>query len=1492
MIFNPNPPVTDRKVRAFKLSQGFLEQFQGKQPEWGFGGLGYFTYKRTYARTLSDGTTEEFWQTCQRVVEGCFNIQKDHCLTMGLMWNEPKAQKSAQDMFQRLWDFKWTPPGRGLWMMGTDLIYDKGAAALQNCAFVSTKDIDQEFAAPFTFLMDMSMLGVGVGGDTRGEGKARIQTPKTTDTPFLVEDSREGWVELARTVLNSFVGRGQFPLTIDYTKVRPRGTAILGFGGIASGAAPLKRLVEGVTRLLLPEGVTVKFRTVEPNGAQREGWDGNPTDIDEIKVLFEGQGKPYRIQSDQIVDVFNFIGKCVVAGGVRRCLPAGTLVHTAEGLVPIEKVKVGSQVMTSQGLSRVTDWVEQGVQPISQVVTQMGVFEATDKHKIAVISDVSGGYSWKKLHELEPGDRMVFVDRLIEGVATEFPSYNYASPLGSTTCTNITIPKLDAEMAWLLGLFQGDGYVNDKEVSIAVAGDQGDIAARAMSCLQRFGVNVTVQDPRDGDQCFKVRVKSKQLAEFLGQFKQPKTTLEVPDIVLRGLPEVRAAFVAGLMDADGSIKNRPLVVAASVYPSFLEGVQAVLASLGVPSRFQLHKDKSRETNGWQPLFHLTVVGEKALAGFQRKVASHSLKFTETRESSRSQYDYGFPSQMALDGGVSGWKDGQMRWSRSSRQITIARLEDLTGQDVVLVPVEVIYVEHRVREDETYDISVEAGEFVVQGGYLVHNTAEIMFGQASDEKFINLKSNADLLPLYARESELRNLIEKNPGDFQIGQWEEELGEVEQAIQAHPLNDRRWASNNSVFGYPGMDYTSVASRIAANGEPGIFWLDNARQYGRMGDPPDGRDHRILGTNPCGEQSLESFELCVSSDTYIQHRRGIQAISELAGESVDIWNGDGWSTVTPRVTGEGRELFRVHLSDGSYLDCTGNHGWHVKPVGKRVFRRVETAELTKGSQVISFDIDAPIDGEHNVAAFEWGLFAGGGYLDREGGYTYPMVAICGEKAKLMDLDVHGTWHKPQIVEGYTDPVNRLNLKGILPVNVAESLRSKTSGLAPDILRMDRGSILEFMAGWIEADGSITNAGSVAEGFRLYGSEAKLRDAQLLLRRVGVNHASLRMFAEAGAETNYGTRNYDLYYLTIPSYECAEIPTRLKVLTSLGDRYTMNNAHPKGQPLDRAREQKVVKVEKLDGLHTTYCFDEPENHMGVFGNVLTYQCNLVETYPAHHADMDDYKRTLKMAYLYAKTVTLVPTHDPRANLVMQRNRRIGCSMSGIAQARQKLGHREFLNWCDDGYEYIRDLDRIYSEWLGVPLSKKTTSIKPSGTVSLLAGATPGIHFPHSEFYIRRIRLSNTSTLIKAAREAGYTVEADHYADDTSVIEFPVHEKNFDRAKDEVSIWEQFSLAAALQKHWADNQVSVTVTFSSEEVSEIPRCLEAFEDQLKSISMLPLKTHGYVQAPYETINEATYHRMMSGIKPLNFDEGTHDVESEDKFCSGESCQLPWALKK
>ena len=164
-------------IRSFYLSSSFIDEYKGTQPRWGFNGLGYFVYKRTYARPLPSGQTEEWWQTCKRVVEGVYNVQKIHCKRFGLPWNDRKAQNSAQEMFRRMWDFKFLPPGRGLWAMGTDTMYQKGSAALNNCGFVSTKDIAVDFAAPFCFLMDMSMLGVGVGGDCKGAGTITIQEP-------------------------------------------------------------------------------------------------------------------------------------------------------------------------------------------------------------------------------------------------------------------------------------------------------------------------------------------------------------------------------------------------------------------------------------------------------------------------------------------------------------------------------------------------------------------------------------------------------------------------------------------------------------------------------------------------------------------------------------------------------------------------------------------------------------------------------------------------------------------------------------------------------------------------------------------------------------------------------------------------------------------------------------------------------------------------------------------------------------------------------------------------------------------------------------------------------------------------------------------------------------------------------------------------------------------------------------------------------------------
>jgi ribonucleoside-triphosphate reductase len=647
---------------SFKLDEKFIKKYKGKQPDWG--PLGYITYKRTYARIIeTENRKEEFYETVRRVVEGCYSIQKEHCIKLSLPWNDVKAQKSAQIMFEKIWNFKMIPPGRGLWMMGTEFIARHGSMSLNNCGFASTQDIDLKYSKAFEFVMDALMLGVGVGFDANGAGKITIKKPQEENFEFKIPDSREGWVEALKLTLEAYFLGKQVP-QYDFSGIRPAGKPIRGFGGIASGPEPLQQMLEDIQ-----------------------------------KILQQRVGKP--ITSLDIVDIMNLIGRCVVAGNVRR------------------------------------------------------------------------------------------------------------------------------------------------------------------------------------------------------------------------------------------------------------------------------------------------------------------------------------------------------------------------------------------------------------------SAEIALGDPTDFEFVTAKQDKE-----------------------------------------KLYSHRWASNNSVFARRGLDYSFIADQIAVNGEPGVFWLENAKAYSRMGDPPDYKDKKAAGVNPCGEQTLESFELC----------------------------------------------------------C-----------------------------------------------------------------------------------------------------------------------------------------------------------------------------------------------------------------------------------------------------------------------------------------------LVETFPSRHDSYEEFEETLKFAYLYAKSVTLVNTHWEETNAVMLKNRRMGISQTGIIEAFVKHGRKTMLEWNDKAYHYIRDLDEQYSGWLCIPKSIKLTTVKPSGTVSLLPGVPPGIHYPHSEYYIRRIRISKNSDLIEPIKIAGYPVEDDSYSPNTVVVEFPIHEKHFDRSKDDVSIWEQAENAAAYQKYWSDNQVSITITFKPEEANQIKYVLECYEDQLKSVSFLPIEEHGYVQAPYEAISQEKYNEMASKIKPLLL-EDSRDRAIGERYCDSDKCTIEFSL--
>lgn len=281
---------------------------------------------------------------------------------------------------------------------------------------------------------------------------------------------------------------------------------------------------------------------------------------------------------------------------------------------------------------------------------------------------------------------------------------------------------------------------------------------------------------------------------------------------------------------------------------------------------------------------------------------------------------------------------------------------------------------------------------------------------------------------------------------------------------------------------------------------------------------------------------------------------------------------------------------------------------------------------------------------------------------------------------------------------------------------------------------------------------------------------------------------------------------------------------------------------------------------------------------------CCLVETFPSRASSRADYLRTLKFAYLVGKTATLVNTTWPESNRVQKRNRRIGTSVSGITNFLEKHSLDTLKKWLEQGYAEIQKWDQIYASWLCVPRSVKTTSVKPSGTVSLLAGVNAGCHYPEFEYYIRRIRIAKNAALLPLIHEAGFDVEDDVMDNSSAVVSFPVH--NEGRSLREVSIWEQVSLAAFLQKYWSDNQVSCTVSFSEEEANQIAPILDIFKYQLKSISFLPrLEAGVYAQMPYEAIDRETYETMKQRIRKINFTAVSEDALAE-RFCTNDACIL------
>jgi ribonucleoside-triphosphate reductase (thioredoxin) len=288
---------------------------------------------------------------------------------------------------------------------------------------------------------------------------------------------------------------------------------------------------------------------------------------------------------------------------------------------------------------------------------------------------------------------------------------------------------------------------------------------------------------------------------------------------------------------------------------------------------------------------------------------------------------------------------------------------------------------------------------------------------------------------------------------------------------------------------------------------------------------------------------------------------------------------------------------------------------------------------------------------------------------------------------------------------------------------------------------------------------------------------------------------------------------------------------------------------------------------------------------------CTLVEVHLNRHETKEDFLKTLKFAYLYGKTVTLLPTHWQQTNGIMQRNRRIGTSLTGIASFADQKGMPAVREWMDEGYEKIRHYDHKYSEWLCVRESIRVTTVKPSGSVSILSGATPGVHWaPGGEYFLRAIRFGDTDPMLHLFKAAGYKIEKDVVSANTQVVYFPVH-SGHPRSEKDVTLFEKIALAATAQKYWSDNGVSVTLSFDKEtESKHVAPALNMYEGQLKAVSFLPMGNTVYPQQPYTQITKDEYAEYLGEIKKINWDaiyDGVDNLEAlGENYCTTDVCEI------
>lgn len=626
-------------------------------------------------------------------------------------------------------------------------------------------------------------------------------------------------------------------------------------------------------------------------------------------------------------------------------------------------------------------------------------------------------------------------------------------------------------------------------------------------------------------------------------------------------------------------------------------------------------------------------------------------------------------------------------------------------------------------------------------------------------------------------------------------------------------------------------------AGTGEPfGLINLKLARKIGRTGDTQY-PDKEVIGFNPC-----------FAYETPLLTSEGYFPIGRLEGQEVSIWNGEQWSTVTPFYSGI-NELLRVSFTDGSSVDCTPYHKFLVVEGFKNDEpQRVEAQYLEPGMKMQKWGLPVvrpkeTADGMYGDA-YSQGFYSGDGNKDYLFSYLYEPKYCCEPRligTFAPDATGRKRWkHGP------------MRDKGFVPVNDTSVTYR-----------------LNWLAGLLDSDGTVCSDEN-GNSFQIVSVDfAFLERLKLMLGTLGVrakivggNSGGMRLMPDGrGGKKEYLCQ--DQRRLLIGN-------TDTHHLMCLGLKLDRLQAHSEPPQRDARQYIRVKSVEWLGEEAPTYCVTEPLlNQMTVNGivtgncaeqSLANYEtCCLAEIFLPTIASAEQLHDVATLLYRVCKHSLNLPCHNEETEKIVHRNQRMGIGITGYLQATEE--QRGWLKGC---YEQLREFDRGYSEAHGWPHSIKLTTVKPSGTLSLLPGVTPGCHPAYAQYLIRRIRLAADSPLVRTIESAGYPVEPvinfDGTPDRSTVVaSFPFSHPEGTVLAGQLSAIDQLDIVRRLQAEWSDNAVSCTIYYRKEELDGIKDYLrQHYNKNFKSLSFLLHSEHGFAQAPLEEITKEEYDKLVA----------------------------------